>query len=244
MKKITIEDTLLNYDCRANLDLENYLFTLIDTSSLEDNQYGDIENINNIDRFNKINLFIKSLSSNQLKSNCILKMTKIFLDTSILDCHLIVEKLYTELDKMEQLIKTLKSLKIDLNNVDLKNILLFPEHQMISISCDGIIKNYLPNIIEEINIFSLFKDKKATSNIEQLKKRNELIRRYNNYVELITSIANDIYKMQLCNMLINNNKNIYDFSFNLSFCDPFHKLETQFVITKEEKSKLLKLNLK
>ena len=95
---------IIEYQKRENIELEKNLFKIVGTYGLEDNLINkrfDKRRIYKSKRYNELKKFMNSLSDDQINSNIYLKAAAMFMETSIIDCELIIRQLRTRIFNLE-----------------------------------------------------------------------------------------------------------------------------------------------
>lgn len=175
-----------NYWNRENKDLEEELFKIIGLCGLEDsliNESSEYKKLIRLERYEKLKQFINSLSEEQINSNLFLKKTSLFMDLCEEDCSNIMYELYK---------------KINGDNVSKSYTLELPIPNKI--------QEHIPNYIKTSAGIKYYNPKQyKVDYINILDKEHKYVYEdYNTVVEVIGKLAEDIYFLQLNNILFKN----------------------------------------
>lgn len=212
---------------RENLDLEKRLFKIIGTYGLEDdliNKNYDYKKTSKSKRYNELKKFMNSLTPEQIHSNLYLTSTAEFMNTSITDCKNIIEHLQNQIRDL-QISDENRRFEI---NVDIPKERL----DLLPISICGMtsIPYYRPQDYRKEYVYLLDKDNRY------------IYDEYNKYVRNIQKLAEDIYHLQMWNLLSIYPEQINNYYFNIHNNEFEHQFRTAFFVKKcresvvEEKS--------
>lgn len=195
-----IQKFIMEYQKRENIELERVLFKIVGTYGLEDNLINkrfDKRRIYKSKRYNELKKFMNSLSGDQINSNIYLKAAAMFMETSIIDCELIIRQLRTRIFNLE----------------------LSDRNQSIYINID-IPKERLelfPKMIYEVVRIPYYRPQDyKMAHVNILDETNSYIyTEYNQYVDNIKRLSEDIYQLQMCNLLSLFPEQIVNYNFSI-----------------------------
>lgn len=200
---------LEKFNKRENLDLENILFEILNTSSIEDDYVE--EKYRKLNKFINLKVFLSSLTQEQLESNVYLKKAYNLIDLSCKDCGDIIINLEKQMLTMDNNI-----INIEMN---------IPSETA----------KLLPNTVSEQAIIPLSDSQIDFVNL--LDKENEHIySEYNECVSKIDSMAEDIYRLQMNKMLLECSYEIGNNTFNIFNSSKEAKFITSFQVNTKTKS--------
>lgn len=210
-----VQKFMADYRIRSNRDLENKLFKIVgnDEEQLLIKSYDD-RKVDKTIRFNELKKFMNSLTQEQINSNIYLKTVAIYMETSIKDCKLI----------MEQLEEQLSNLKVSDENQNLKLNVNIPKERL----------NIFPTIIRvQVSVpYCSIPNYKVTS-VNVLDEENlQLYNEYNFYVKKINKLANDIYHLQIWNLLSIYPEQINNYYFLIFNNDSEQQFKTAYYVKK------------
>lgn len=228
-----IKEFILTLNERKNLDLEKRLFKIIGTYGLEDdliNRNYDYKKISKSKRYNELKKFMNSLTSQQIHSNLYLTATSEFMKTSVLDCKIIIEHLQNQIRNLE-LSNENRRFEININ---------IPKERLDS----------LPTSICEQTSIPYYRPQAYRMEYVYLLDENNMYiyEEYNKYVRNIQKLAEDIYHLQMWNLLFVYPEQIDNYYFSIINNDYEHQFRTAFFVKKcresivEEKTGLNKFS--
>ena len=92
----TIKELVSSFSERKNLELEKHFFKIVGTYGLEDkliNKSYDNKRISKAKRYSKLKQYMNSLTPRQISSDLYLTAAAKFMETSLIDCKIIIENL-------------------------------------------------------------------------------------------------------------------------------------------------------
>lgn len=223
-----VKEFISSLNKRENLDLEKRLFKIIDTYGLEDNLVNksyEEERISKTRRYNELKEFMSFLTSEQIHSNLYLTATAEFMKTSIIDCKTIIEHLQNQIKNMEN---SNENRRLEINiDIPKERLDLLPTR-----ICDQTsIPYYRPQNYRNAYIYLLDKDNR------------HIYEEYNKYARNIEKLAEDIYHLQMWNLLSAYPEQINNYYFSILNNEYEHQFRTVYFVKKcresvvEEKKK-------
>lgn len=220
---IKTKEFIHNYYTRGNLELEVELFKIVGSYGLDDDLLGkEYKNIKKRkeNRYKKLEKFLNSLTEEDINSNIYLKAATTFMKTSSEDCNIIIKQLESEMSSLEL---SDKWQKIEINiDIPDEKLDLFPER-----------------ISEETGIPYYRPQDYKVSYINLLDEYNQYVyREYNDYVRKNDKLANDIYHLQMWNLLSQLSIDVNSYHFSIMNNSFEHKFNVSFFVRESNKSKL------
>lgn len=214
--KITKEFiSLLNE--RKNLELEKRLFQIIGTYGLEDNLINkgyDDKKVSKAKRYNELKKFMNSLTPEQIHSNLYLTATVEFMKTSIIDCKIIIGNLR----------KQIKDLGISDKNREFEINIDIPKERL----------DLLPTRICEQTSIPYYRPQDYRNEYVYLLDdyNRHIYEEYNKYVRNINKIAEDVYHLQMWNLLSVYPEQINNDYFFIHNNEHEHQFRTAYFVKK------------
>ena len=213
---------------RKNIELEKKLFKIVGTYGLEDNLVNKSYNekrIHKAKRYDKLKQFMNSLTPEQILSDIYLTSVSKFIETSLIDCSMIIENLR----------KKVKNLDISDKNRRFEIYMDIPKERVVIFPI---------TICETISIPYYRPQDYKRSYVDLLDENNKHIyKKYNEYVRVTNKLVEDIYQLQMWNLLSCYPEQIANYSFIIDN-EYKHEFRTTFLVKKcresniENKSKL------
>lgn len=206
---------------RENLEFEKKLFKIIGTYGLEDdliNKGYDEKKISKTKRYNELKNFMNSLTPQQIHSNLYLTATAEFMETSIIDCKTIIEHLQRQI---RDLGISDKNRRFEIN-IDIPKERL--ESLPISICEQTSIPYYRPQDYRNEYVYLLDE------------YNRHIYEEYNKYVRKIEKLAEDIYHLQMWNLLSAYPEQINNYYFSIYNNKYEHQFRTAYFVKKCRKS--------
>lgn len=206
-------------DKRENLELEKRLFKIIGTYGLENdltltNKRYDEKKIRKTKRYNELKKFMNSLTPQQIHSNLYLTATAEFMETSIIDCKTIIEHLQSEIRDLEI---SDKNRRFEVNmDIPKERLESFPT----SICEQTSIPYYRPQAYRNEYIYLLDE------------YNRHIYEDYNKYVSNIEKLAEDIYHLQMWNLLSAYPEQIDNYYFFILNNECEHQFKTAYFVKK------------
>ena len=186
-----------NYWNRQNKDLEEELFKIVGTYGIEDEMFNmpdDFIKSVRLKRYAKLKKFIESLTEEQIDSNIFLQKANLFMKTSIEDCPIILD----ELNKI-------------INNGN--------QSKSITIECtipDNTRMNILDHISTQTGIRYYRPEAYKVDYIDVLdSSHKQVYEDYNHCIRKISKIAEDIYFLQLNNIIAALSSDLMCYNFQI-----------------------------
>lgn len=210
-----------NYNTRGNLDLEQELFKIVGTYGLDDDLLGkEYEYIRQRkeERYKKLKDFLNSLTEEQINSNIYLLAASTFMKTSLEDCGIIVKQLEREIIDLNSF-ECPQLLKVDYD-IPEERLSLFPER-----------------ISEQTGVLYYKPEDYKVSYINLLDEHNQYVySEYNDYVRKNDKLANDIYHLQMWNLLSRFPDEINNYYFSIFNNSTEQKFCTGYFVKKGNKN--------
>lgn len=215
-----VQNFMLEYDKRKNLELERQLFEIVSTEGKEELQLVtksyEYKSFVRTRKYNELKRFLNSLTQEQIESNIYLNAALIYMQTSVEDCSLIIENLKNEISNLEI---SDKEEQIDLyTNIPIKRL-----------------KIILKLIFEQVKI----QTQKENSN----KENKSIYEKYNEYVRNMNKLVEDIYLLQMWNLVPLYPYKINNYYFKILNNDFEYKFKTSFAV-KDNREKSIKSEMK
>ena len=212
-----------NYNRRSNLELEQELFKIVGTYGLDDDLLGkEYEYIKKRkeDRYKKLKDFLNSLTEEQINSNIYLLAATTFMKTSLEDCKIIANQLAIEIEKVDlNSFECPQLLKIDYD-IPEERLILFPKR-----------------ISEQTGVLYHKPHHYKVSYINLLDEYNQYVySEYNDYVRKNDKLANDIYHLQMWNLLSKFPDEINNYYFSIFNNSTEQKFCTGYFVKKGNKN--------
>lgn len=216
---------------RENLELEERLFEIVGASGREEDLFGksyDEKKISKLKRYSKLTHFMNSLTQEQIHSNPYLQAAVGFMEKSLIDCRMILEHLQ---DKIKE--NSDDKGKFDINmDIPSDRLYLFP----LTILEQTSIPYYKPQDYRKSYIYLLDKDNRY------------VYEEYNKYVRTIEKLAEDIYHLQMWNLLSEYPEQIDNYYFYILNNESEHQFRTSYSVKKcieshiEEKKEIYQIS--
>jgi virulence-associated protein VapD len=202
---------------RENLKLEERLFQIVGTYGLEDNLINkgyDEKKNSKAKRYNELKKFMNSLTPEQIQANVYLKATAEFMETSIIDCKIIIENL----------LKQIKDLEISDKNRRFEIVIDIPKERL----------NLLPISICELTQIPYYRPQDYRNKYVYLldEYNRSIYEEYNRYVRKINKIAEDVYHLQMWNILSIYPEQINNYYFSIHNNEHEHQFRTAYYVKK------------
>ncbi len=221
-----------SFSYRMNLDLEKKFFKIVGTYGLDDdliNKTYNEKRIRNAKRYDKLKLFMNSLTKEQISSDLYLTAASKFMETSLIDCPMIIENLRKQIDDLEI---SDRNRRFEINiDIPKERLDIFPT-----------------TILETVSIPYYRPQDYKRSYVDILDEYNKHIyEEYNEYVRVINKIAEDIYHLQMWNLLSTYPEQIDNYYFSILNNSCEHQFRTAYSVKKcresniENRSKLEQL---
>ena len=201
-----------SFSYRMNLELEKKFFKIVGTYGLDDdliNKSYNEKRIRKAKRYDKLKQFMNSLTEEQISSDLYLTAASKFMETSLIDCPMIIENLRKQIDDLG-ISDRYRLFEINID-IPKERLDIFPM-----------------TILETVSVPYYRPQDYKRSYVDILDEYNKHIyEEYNEYVRVINKIAEDIYHLQLWNFLSTYPEQINTSSFIINqyqheFCTTFY----------------------
>lgn len=215
----TYEFMVNNYWNKQNESLEEKLFYIVGSYGIEDeiiNMPDDYKKIARLKRYAKLKSFLDSLTEKQINSNIYLKSACLFVKTSIDDCPIIINQLNEIINSQDKS----GSVRVE-SDIPASTKLYIPDY----ISSQVGIPYYKPEVYK-------------TEYIDILDQCHmHVYIDYNECVGRIGKIAEDIYFLQLNNILATISDDLMCYGFDIYHPGYNNRLISSFFVSRKENIK-------
>lgn len=218
---IKTKEFIHNYNRRGNLELEKELFEIVGTYGLEKELFGkEYEYIkaNKEKRYSKLIEFLLSLTADEIASNIYLNSALKILESSTDDCKTIINQLESKISSLD-LSDEWKRIEITID-IPKEKYSLFPER----ISEEASTPYFRPHVYK-------------VSYVKRLDENNQYVyKEYNDYVYKMDKLSEDIYDLQIWNLLSKLSVDIKSSHFSIWNNSFEHKFNVSFIVRKSKQN--------